>query len=290
MIGGADEFNNKGKTMSNTALSTLTQSLSEKLGLGSDGSSLIDTLKQTAFKTKDNAPVSDAQMTALLVIANQYGLNPWTKEIYAYPDKGSIVPVVGVDGWSRIINNNDKLDGVSFTYSDETITHKGRTAHVWIECSISRNDRKNPTVVREYFDEVKREANFTTPWDTHPKRMHRHKALIQCARIAFGFGGIYDQDEAERILEKNMGKAETVKPDSQPYSQDDFNKNIEKWTLAIESEKITADDLIAKIETKGKLSDEQLKTLREIKSKVIDADGVIENAQPVEYDEDNPFN
>ena len=273
--------------MSNTALSTLTKSLSEKLGLGSDGSSLIDTLKQTAFKTKDNAPVTDAQMTALLVIANQYGLNPWTKEIYAYPDKGSIVPVVGVDGWSRIINNNDKLDGVSFTYSDETINHKGRTAHVWIECAISRNDRKNPTVVREYFDEVKREANFTTPWDTHPKRMHRHKALIQCARIAFGFGGIYDQDEAERILEKDMGKVESIKTGSQTYSQADFDKNIKTWTLAIESEKITADDLISKIETKGKLTDEQLKTLREIKSKVIDADGVVENAPPINVPADD---
>jgi hypothetical protein len=31
--------------------------------------------------------------------------------------------------------------------------------------------------------------------------MLRHKSLIQCARIAFGFVGIYDQDEAERIIE-----------------------------------------------------------------------------------------
>ncbi|WP_032251724.1 recombinase RecT, partial [Escherichia coli] len=46
----------------------------------------------------------DAQFIALLIVANQYGLNPWTKEIYAFPDKqNGIVPVVGVDGWSRII-------------------------------------------------------------------------------------------------------------------------------------------------------------------------------------------
>jgi hypothetical protein len=29
--------------------------------------------------------------------------------------------------------------------------------------------------------------------------MLRHKALIQCARLAFGFAGIYDEDEATRI-------------------------------------------------------------------------------------------
>ena len=39
------------------------------------------------------------------------------------------------------------------------------------------------------------------PWKSHPRRMLRHKAMIQCARLAFGFAGIYDQDEAERIAE-----------------------------------------------------------------------------------------
>jgi hypothetical protein len=29
--------------------------------------------------------------------------------------------------------------------------------------------------------------------------MLRHKAMIQAARIAFGFAGIYDEDEAQRI-------------------------------------------------------------------------------------------
>jgi hypothetical protein len=31
--------------------------------------------------------------------------------------------------------------------------------------------------------------------------MLRHKSMIQCARLAFGFTGIYEPDEAERILE-----------------------------------------------------------------------------------------
>jgi hypothetical protein len=40
----------------------------------------------------------------------------------------------------------------------------------------------------------------TDPWNTHPKRMLRHKAMIQAARIAFSFAGIYDPDEGERVL------------------------------------------------------------------------------------------
>src|SRR6185437_8589215 len=71
---------------------------------------------------------------------------------------------------------------------------------------IYRKDRNHPTTVTEYMSECKR----TSPaWQSHPKRMLRHKALIQCARLAFGFVGIFDQDEAERIIEVN---ASTVKP------------------------------------------------------------------------------
>lgn len=179
-------------------LQVLSQSLAQKLDLGIDGQALVETLKATAFKGQ----VNDAQMSALMIVAQQYGLNPWTKEIYAYPDKNNgIVPVVGVDGWSRIINTHPQFNGVTFAYSAETVQHKGKLAHEWIECSIFRKDRDHPVVVREYFDEVCRTANFITPWDSHPKRMHRHKSLIQAARIGFGFAGIYDEDEAIRIID-----------------------------------------------------------------------------------------
>lgn len=243
--------------MSN-ALTTLTKKIAARFDMG-DGTGVTDILKATAFKVRDGQ-VSDNQMAALLVIANQYGLNPFTKEIYAYPDKSNgIVPVVGVDGWGRIINEHPQLDGIEFRYSDEVIQHKGKTAHTWIECVITRKDRKAPIVIREYFDEVVRNLNFATPWDTHPKRMHRHKALIQCSRVAFGFAGIYDQDEAERILEKDI--TPTLEPQEPPtlpiYSDADFEKNLPAWRELIASGKKTAERIIAMIESKATLTDEQ---------------------------------
>jgi phage recombination protein Bet len=171
--------------MSNNALVVMTEKLAARLDMGVDGSSLIDTLKATAFKGQ----VTDAQMVALLVVANQYGLNPWTKELYAFPDRNNgIIPVVGVDGWSRIINSNPDFDGMDFKQDDASCT-----------CIIYRKDRGHPIQVTEYMDECKRSG--AGPWQTHPKRMLRHKAMIQCARIAFGYVGIYDPDEAERISE-----------------------------------------------------------------------------------------
>jgi len=168
--------------MSN-ALATLTSKLAARLDIG-DGSGMIDTLKATAFKGQ----VSDEQMMALLIVANQYGLNPWTKEIYAFPDRNNgIVPVVGVDGWSRIINSHAQFDGMDFSQDAESCT-----------CIIYRKDRGHPIKVTEYLAECKRDV---APWKSHPRRMLRHKAMIQCARLAFGFVGIFDQDEAERIVE-----------------------------------------------------------------------------------------
>lgn len=168
-----------------SALTTLTTDLAAQLGMGSgSGTELMAILKATAFKGQ----VTDAQMTALMVVARQYRLNPWTKEIYAYPDRqNGIVPVVGVDGWSRIINSHEQFDGMDFLQDDESCT-----------CVIYRKDRSHPVKVTEWMSECKRDAG---PWKTHPKRMLRHKAMIQCARLAFGFAGIYDQDEAERIDE-----------------------------------------------------------------------------------------
>lgn len=167
-----------------TALTTLTTSLAQKFGMGAGGNELVDILKATAFK----GPASDAQLTALLVVAQQYGLNPWTKEIYAFPDKNNgVVPVVGVDGWSRIINENPQFDGMEFVQDDESCT-----------CIMYRKDRSHPVKVTEYKDECRR---GTQPWQSHPRRMLRHKSMIQCARLAFGYVGIFDQDEAERIVE-----------------------------------------------------------------------------------------
>lgn len=151
---------------------------------------LTAVLKATAFKGQ----VSDAQMSALLIVASQYGLNPWTKEIYAFPDQNNgIVPVVGVDGWSRIINSHPQFDGMDFKQDDESCT-----------CIIYRKDRSHPVTVTEYLSECKRAVK---PWQSHPKRMLRHKALIQCARLAFGYVGIYDLDEAQGIVESPMQQA-----------------------------------------------------------------------------------
>jgi phage recombination protein Bet len=179
--------------MSATSVATIKpKSLSGRMAerFGVDPQEMMATLKATAFKGQ----VTDAQMQALMIVADQYGLNPWTKEIYAFPDKGGIVPVVGVDGWARIINENPAFDGMEFSMDKDGTE---------CTCKIYRKDRGHAISATEYMAECKRN---TQPWQSHPRRMLRHKAMIQCARLAFGFAGIYDQDEAERIVDKEVSQ------------------------------------------------------------------------------------
>ena len=182
---------------------------------GVNDTEVFSILKDTAFKVKgkDVTQATDAQMIALMVVCDQFGLNPFTKEIYAYPDKSNgIVPVVSVDGWARIINEHPQMNGVEFRYSEKLVTPPGgKSCHEYCDVVFYRKDRAQPIVVREYLDEVYvpvRANAYPGPWQSHTKRMLRHKTLIQGARIAFGFGGIYDEDEASRIVEKVVHEVE----------------------------------------------------------------------------------
>jgi phage recombination protein Bet len=170
---------------------------------------MMSALKATAFKQSGGNEVTNEQMLALIVVANQYGLNPFTKEIYAFPDQKGIVPVVSVDGWIRIINEHPQLQSIEFRYAE---TEDGGPP-AWIECIIARKDRTAPVVVREYLSECVRP---TGPWKSHPARMLRHKTLIQAGRVAMGFAGIHDPDEAERIANAIDVSPTSSKPKTEP--------------------------------------------------------------------------
>lgn len=185
---------------------------------GVDGGKFYETLKATAFRQQDGGAPSNEQMMTLLIVADQYKLNPFTGELYAFPDRrNGIVPVVGVNGWCRIINEHPHCDGVEFVYAEKMVRmpHARVDCPEWIECVIHRKDRSHPVRVKEFLDEVYRAPfqgkgrdgayRVDGPWQTHTKRQLRHKALIQCSRVSFGFSGIYDQDEIERIRETERG-------------------------------------------------------------------------------------
>jgi phage recombination protein Bet len=144
---------------------------------------LLETLKNTVFRGATND-----ELLALVVVSNEYGLNPLTKEIYAFPAKGGgIVPVVSIDGWIRMMNDHPQFDGIDYEFE-----HSDDGKLIACTSVIYRKDRSKPVRVTEYMVECRRN---TEPWKME-HRMLRHKATIQGARVAFGFSGITDEDEA----------------------------------------------------------------------------------------------
>ncbi|MET3560842.1 hypothetical protein ABID39_001558, partial [Bartonella japonica] len=74
-----------------------------------------DQFRKTIIKTCINHNFSDEEFAAFISVANTYGLNPLTKEIYALPKRGGgIIPVVSIDGWIKIIKSNSQFDGMTF--------------------------------------------------------------------------------------------------------------------------------------------------------------------------------
>lgn len=177
-------------------------------------SKLLDTLKNTVFRGASND-----ELLALVVVSNEYGLNPLTKEIYAFPAKnGGIVPVVSIDGWIRMMNDHPQFDGIDYEFQHD---EQGRL----VSCTsiIYRKDRSHPTRVTEYLNECRRN---TEPWKME-SRMLRHKATIQGARVAFGFSGITDEDEAREtpglaakdVTPKTAARATPLDPFAQPSGE-----------------------------------------------------------------------
>ena len=153
-------------------------------------------------------------LQSLLLAAERLGLDPLGGEIYAVPGghdaTGPALLVLGVDGWCRVLNAHPAYRGVEFREGPNResaaygIQGAGQAVAfesslpAWIECTLHRKDRQVPTTVREYMAEARTDS---PAWLSHPRRMLRHKALVQCARVAFGLAGLHDPDEARRVQE-----------------------------------------------------------------------------------------
>ena len=164
---------------------------------------------------------TQADLETLLLASERLGLSPLGRELYLLREGDDMhspaLVVLGVDGWCRVINTHKRFAGVQFRESRELVDG----VPAWMECTMHRWDRRVPTRVREYFSEVR---GLSDPWLTHPRRMLRHKALVQCARVAFGLVGVYDHDEAQGLIE---GRSQ-VRPDKRSVHSHSLKINKNK--------------------------------------------------------------
>lgn len=149
-----------------------------------DAAGLKRTLTNTAFRG-----ASDEEFIALVIVSNTYNLNPLLREIYAFPKKGGgIQPIVGYDGWVKIMNSHPEFDGIEFHHIEDA---SGNLKAV--EGVIFRKDRTRPVKKMIYLKEFKRN---TEPWNNSPNHMLDVRCLCHTVRLAFGVSaGIEGEDD-----------------------------------------------------------------------------------------------
>ncbi len=186
--------------MTNTTDLDLNREETSKLRLGLAEFTGVEPNKVLGLIKKTICPESSyEEFVAFALVANQYKLNPFLREIYAFRSKksGKLVPIVGVDGWLQLANRHPEFDGMEVVLSPD-----GEEA----TCTIWRKDRQHPITCTEYLKECRQ---GTDNWKNMPRRMLRHKAIMQCARMAFSFGGIFDEDEGKVVAESDTPREET---------------------------------------------------------------------------------
>jgi len=118
--------------------------------------------------------------------------------------------IITVDGWAKYMNRHPQFRGIQFQESEEKIDG----IPSWIECSIYRHDRIVPITIREYYQEAKADHEA---WIQMPRRMLRHKAFSQCARLAFGIapfeeGNFNTTSVSNSCVSKDIGKNNRGQP------------------------------------------------------------------------------
>ena len=129
-----------------------------------------------------------SDVECLFWLADRLGLDPLERDLIALQQKDPFPPtlafMITLDGWVKLLHRHPRFRGLSF---EEGPTDE-HGLPLWVACTVFWEGFACPWVVREWASEHR---SLHESWLNHPRRMLRHKALTQCARLALGIGGGY---------------------------------------------------------------------------------------------------
>lgn len=156
-----------------------------------------------------NLSVTARDITLQLI--TQHRLDPKADEIdLVQYEAGQWQALITVNGWAKLINAQPAFCGIEFAESKE---HDGAIPR-WMSCTIYRTDRVKPITVKEYLVELKTEHPC---WQVMPRRMLRHRAMQQCARLAFGIT-VPECKSPAVVVAKSNQCAQSLTPPSKEIS------------------------------------------------------------------------
>lgn len=179
-------------------------------------------------------------------------------------------PSVWGDLMLALCRSHPDCDGI-----DESLEYDNAGNVVAAVCRASRAGHVQER--RFSVDDAKRAGLWTKdgPWKQYPHRMLQMRARGFCLRDVFadalrGLASAEEQSDA-RVIDEPAPRApepapvavvRLTPPERQAYPADEFAANLPRWRAAITGGKKTADDIIAMVETRGTLTEEQRAQIR----------------------------
>ena len=191
-------------------------------------------------------------------------------------------PSVWGDLMMALCRAHPACDGI-----DETLEYDNAGNVIAAVCRASRNGQVQER--RFSVEDAKRAGLWTKdgPWKQYPFRMLQMRARGFCLRDVFAdaLRGLASAEEAADtpveelpprvvvtpISEARPEPAALGRPERAAYPAAEFAANLPRWRAAIDAGKKTADDIIAMVETRGTLTDEQRAQIRGESAQLVEA-------------------
>jgi phage recombination protein Bet len=144
---------------------------------------------------------SDNEFKLLVHMANEYGLNPLKREIWAVKYSYSPAQIfVSRDGFLSIAHKSGQFNGMETKF--ETTTTKDSNGKELNEltatCTVYRKDMEKPISVTVFLSEYDSKQSV---WKTKPRTMLQKVAESQALRRAFNVDGVYSPEEFDQANE-----------------------------------------------------------------------------------------
>lgn len=173
-------------------------------------------------------------------------------------------PSVWGDLMMALCRAHPACDGI-----DETLEYDNAGNVIAAVCRASRNGQVQER--RFSVEDAKRAGLWTKdgPWKQYPNRMLQMRARGFCLRDVFADalrGLSCAEEQADFVIEAESQRPAAVvaiadqrsaRTERAAYPAEEFEANLPKWRAAIEAGKKIASDIVAMVETKGTLTEQQ---------------------------------
>ena len=195
------------------------------------------------YKLSPEQELTDCEVNMIINMCENYQINPNLGMLYLRRDQyNAIYPTLKVDGWYKLVNDQDDCMGFEFFESENKIKMctnlEGKDVYIfeYIGCKIYRKGRDKTPLVKEYIEECFNKYNDA--YFTHGNRLLRHTSFIQAARVVYNLSGIYEPSEEINFVKDNEKSLED-------FSSNDFDViATEDKVIVTEPEVATEDKVI----------------------------------------------